>query len=226
MRHAARAASQIQTQPVLAFARGADIVSMLLGVDRTGWVVELEEEAESAGTLLVRIAEAQDRAAFTTLYARFAPKVKAYAFKRGADNAAADELAQDVMFIVWRRADQYDPARAAVSTWIYTIARNRWIDLMRHEQLPAPDPNDPAFQPDPYQSADMALARAEDGERLRSAIDALPPDQARLVRTCYFGEKSHRTIAEETGLPLGTVKSRIRLALARLTNALNEEGSA
>lgn len=221
-----RAVSENPIQPVLAFAQVGNIVSPTCCGKQTGWVVGLggESEGENASDLLARIAAQQDRAAFTALYARFAPKVKAYAFKRGADNAAADELAQEVMFIVWRRAEKYDPARAAVSTWIYTIARNRWIDLMRHEQLPAPDPNDPAFQPDPQQSADTALARAQDGARLRSAIDELPADQAQLVRICYFGEKSHRTIAEETGLPLGTVKSRIRLALARLTSALDGDG--
>jgi len=218
MGHAAHALCENRVQPVLAFA---------LRGNRAGWVVTLggENAGETAGALVARIAAEQDRAAFTTLYALFAPKVKAYAFKRGADTAAADELAQDVMLIVWQRAARYEPTRAAVSTWIYTIARNRWIDLMRHEQLPAPDANDPAFQPAPHQSADTILARAQDGARLRTAICALPPDQADLVQACYFGEKSHRAIAAETGLPLGTVKSRIRLALARLTRALDEAGA-
>ena len=170
--------------------------------------------------LITRVARHQDRAAFAALFDHFAPRVKAYLMRLGTDDGAAEELAQEVMLAVWRRAASFNPALASASTWIFTIARNKRIDRLRRERRPEIDPDDPALVPDPAVGADIALDHAETGDRLRAAIDSLPAEQARLLVMAYFEDKSHRAIAVETRLPLGTVKSRIRLALGRLRAAL------
>jgi RNA polymerase sigma-70 factor (ECF subfamily) len=174
--------------------------------------------------LIARVAQHQDRAAFAALFGHFAPRVKAYLMRLGADDGGAEELAQEVMLVVWRRAASFDPALAAVGTWVFTIARNKRIDRLRRERRPEIDPDDPALAPDPAVGADMALDAAETGDRLRDAIGALPDEQAQLLRMAYFEDKSHRAIAAETRLPLGTVKSRIRLALGRLRTVLEGVG--
>lgn len=167
---------------------------------------------------MARIATAQDRAAFAELFGHFAPRVKAFLVKSGASPAQAEDCAQDVMVTVWRKAHQFDPARASVATWIFTIARNRRIDLLRKEKRPEPEdlPWGPVPEPDQADS----LAVQEDSERLAAAIAALPEKQRALIEQAYFGDLSHREIAEVTGLPLGTIKSRIRLALDRLRHAM------
>jgi len=170
--------------------------------------------------LIARVARHQDRAAFAALFDHFAPRVKAYLMRLGADDGAAEELAQEVLLAVWRRAASFNPALASVGTWVFTIARNKRIDRLRRERRPELDPDDPALVPDPAVGADVALDHAETGGRLRAAIGSLPEEQARLLRMAYFEDKSHRAIATETRLPLGTVKSRIRLALIRLRAAL------
>jgi RNA polymerase sigma factor (sigma-70 family) len=170
--------------------------------------------------LIARVARHQDRAAFAALFDHFAPRVKAYLMRLGADDGGAEELAQEVLLAVWRRAASFNPALASVGTWVFTIARNKRIDRLRRERRPELDPDDPALVPDPAVGADVALDHAQTGGRLRAAIGSLPEEQAQLLRMAYFEDKSHRAIAAETRLPLGTVKSRIRLALIRLRAAL------
>jgi RNA polymerase sigma factor (sigma-70 family) len=169
--------------------------------------------------LIGRIAQ-RDRAAFVALFGHFAPRVKAYLRRLGADDASAEELVQEVMLAVWRRAASFNPALAAVSTWVFTIARNKRIDRLRRERHPELDPDDPALAPDPVIGADRVIETAEIGVRLRGALATLPDEQRSLLEMAFFEDKSHRAIAAETRLPLGTVKSRIRLALARLRVAL------
>ncbi len=173
-------------------------------------------------TLMEAIAETRDRSAFTRLFDHFAPRVNAYMRRRGAAPAAAEELVQDVMLTVWRRAGQFDPAKAAVSTWIFTIARNRRIDTIRRERRPAPDPSDPALVPNPDPGADAAVEQQQHGALLRLAVAKLPEEQAQLLELAYFEDKSHSAIAGELSLPLGTVKSRIRLAMNQLRTQLAE----
>jgi RNA polymerase sigma factor (sigma-70 family) len=172
--------------------------------------------------LVVRVARDQDRVAFAALFDHFAPRVKGYLMRLGADDGAAEELAQEVMLAVWRRAASFNPALASVGTWVFTIARNKRIDRLRRERRPEIAPDDPALAPDPVVSADVALDAAETAVRLRAAIGSLPEEQALLLRMAYFEDKSHNVIATETRLPLGTVKSRIRLALGRLRTALEK----
>jgi RNA polymerase sigma factor (sigma-70 family) len=190
---------------------------------QAGQAAPRTEQDHPLDDLIARVARHQDRGAFAALFEHFAPRVSAYLTRLGADDGSAQELAQEVMLAVWRRAASFNPALASVSTWIFTIARNKRIDRLRRERHPELDPDDPALAPDPAVGADVALDHAETNRRLSRAIGNLPEEQARLLRMAYFEDKSHRAIAAETKLPLGTVKSRIRLALGRLRAALEGE---
>lgn len=164
------------------------------------------------------VAERRDREAFGRLFAFYGPRIKAYLRRLGAEDAAAEDLTQEVMLALWRRAHQFDRRRAALSTWIFTIARNRRIDAIRRERRPDYDPDDPALVEDVDHAPrgdEVAEAREMEGIVLR-AVKRLPVEQAELLRIFYYEEKSHSVIAEELGLPLGTVKSRLRLALGKL----------
>jgi RNA polymerase sigma-70 factor (ECF subfamily) len=177
--------------------------------------------AASDAELVLAVAR-RDRAAFVELFGRYAGRIHAFAMRGGAA-ADADEITQDVMVAVWRHAGSFDPGRAAASTWIYAIARNRRVDAIRRSRRPAPDPNDPLFRPDPAPEAASALAAAERQGRLRAGLAALPPEQRRLLELSFFDGLSHGEIATREGLPLGTVKSRIRLAFRRLRGALGDD---
>ena len=177
---------------------------------------------EIAANLVERIAEDRDRRAFGTLFAYYAPRIKAYLRRLGAEDTLAEELAQEAMLTVWRRAHLFDRRQAGVGTWIFTIARNKRIDAIRRERRPEVDPHDPALVPAAEPSADKAVEDDQRAVRLRDAIAALPEEQAMLLRLSYYDEKSHSVIAEELSLPLGTVKSRLRLALGRLRSMLED----
>jgi len=172
--------------------------------------------------LMAEVANDRNREAFARLFDHFAPRVKAYMRRLGAKPTAAEDLAQDVMLTVWRRAAQFDPAKAGVSTWIFTIARNKRIDAVRRERRPDVDPNDPALVQTDNPAPDDTLAAAEESAMLRRAIGAIPAEQSELVRLAFYEDKSHSAIAEQLGLPLGTVKSRIRLALGKLRRTIEE----
>ena len=175
--------------------------------------------------LLVAIARDRDRTAFGLLFGRMAPRLKAYLLRSGVGAAQADELVQEVMLMVWRRAETFDPDQSSASTWIFTIARNKRIDAIRRERRPEFDVEDPALVPEAPESADRRIESTQETARLRSAILRLPAEQAELLRMAYFEDKPHSLIAEEQGLPLGTVKSRLRLAMARLRREMTEEPS-
>ncbi len=167
---------------------------------------------------VLRIREAGDAQAFSELFEHFAPRVKAFLMRSGATEAVAEDCAQDVMATLWRKSHLFDPSRASVATWVFTIARNRRIDVIRRERRPEPEdlPWGPEHEP---AQADVVVMQQE-SERLGQAIAALPESQRDLIRRAYFGDLSHSEIAAETGLPLGTIKSRIRLALERLRRAM------
>jgi RNA polymerase sigma-70 factor, ECF subfamily len=171
--------------------------------------------------LIAAVAE-RDRAAFGLLFDRYAVRIKAFMLRTGAAEADADEIAQDVMVSIWRRAASFDPARAAPSTWIFAIARNRRIDLVRRMRRPAPDPADPLFQPDPAPDAMAGVSLAEREAMVRESLKSLAPEQLEVLRLAFYDGLSHGEIAERSGLPLGTVKSRIRLAFRHLRAALGD----
>jgi len=177
-------------------------------------------DGRSLNDLMVAIARDRDKAAFGLLFGRIAPRLKAYLLRSGVAASQADELVQEVMLMVWRRADSFDPAQSAVATWIFTIARNKRIDAIRRDRHPEFDPSDPALVPDPAPAADRSIETAQESARLRDAILKLPTEQAELLRLAYFEDQPHTMIAQKSGLPLGTVKSRLRLAMGRLRREL------
>ena len=176
-------------------------------------------------SLLVRVGRERDRDAFAELFAHFAPRIKSFLLKLGTDMSLAEEMAQEAMIMVWRRAETYDPAQSGAGTWIFTIARNKRIDRLRRENRPLPDMTDPSLAKDEPERGDLAVQRIQDEEKIRAALKNLPEEQAKMLFAAYYEEKSHREISDESGVPLGTVKSRIRLALNRLRAHLeNSEG--
>jgi len=172
--------------------------------------------------LVERVATARDRAAFLQLFDHYAPKLKGFYRRRGLGEAQAEDLVQDVMVALWQRAGQYDRRQAGVSTWVFTIARNRQIDILRRERRPELAPDEPALAPSEGPEPDVAFDATQSAERVRRALAGLPDEQAELVRISFYEEASHSAIAERLGLPLGTVKSRLRLALQKLRAALDE----
>ena len=161
----------------------------------------------------------KSEAAFARLFYHFAPRVKAFLIKSGADVGLAEECAQEVMVTVWNKAHLFDPSRASASTWIFTIARNKKIDALRKQLRPTPD--DLGWGPEHEPDQEEMVGLQQETEKLGQAISNLPEKQRVLVERAYFEEMSHNEIAEATGLPLGTIKSRIRLALERLRHAMN-----
>jgi len=172
--------------------------------------------------LLVRVAVSQDRAAFQSLFVHFAPRIKAWMIRAGSGPQQAEELAQEAMLSVWRKAALFDPARASAATWIFTIARNLRIDAIRRERHPTFDPADPAFMPDGSVAADAELQKRQQAQAVRRALETLPAEQAQIIFLSFLSDKPHSQIAGELGIPLGTVKSRIRLAMARLKTLLED----
>ncbi len=176
-------------------------------------------DGASLSGFIVSIAERGDREAFTGLFDHFAPRVKSYLLRLGTAPEAAEELAQETLLTVWRRASSFDPTRAAASTWIFTIARNLRIDLSRRDGRAQPTDDPSIFNPGPA-APDEALGACQDEVRIAAAMAGLPKEQAQVIKLAFFADKPHSEIASELGLPLGTVKSRLRLAMARLRGAL------
>lgn len=172
--------------------------------------------------LVEAVAQARDKDAFSRLFRHFAPRLASFAQRRGSDAAAAQDLAQDAMLTVWRKAPQFDRNRATASAWIYAIARNRRIDVLRREKRP--DPDTLIFMHEnTAPSAEGEVERHMVQDRLRATLDQVPPGQLEILKKAYFEELSHSDIAKQMNLPLGTVKSRIRLALIRLRGLMDEE---
>lgn len=176
---------------------------------------------EDWAALMVAIRDHEDTQAFAALFAHFAPRVKAFLLKSGANETLAEDCAQEVLTTVWRKSHLFDPSRATVATWIFTIARNRKIDLLRKERRP--EPEDLPWGPEPEPDADDVIALEQERKKMQSALIQLPDKQRILIERCYFGDLSHSEIAAETGLPLGTIKSRIRLGLERLRREMDAD---
>ena len=176
-------------------------------VTQTAWVAQMR-----------RIRDDQDQTAFVELFQHFAPRVKAFLMKSGANPSLAEECTQEVMATLWTKAHLFDPTRASVATWIFTIARNRSIDAIRKQRRP--EPEDLSWGPEAEPDQEEAMALQEESDQLARAISELPEKQRVLIERAYYGDLSHSEIAAETGLPLGTIKSRIRLALERLRHAM------
>lgn len=169
---------------------------------------------------VVRIHNDRDQRAFAELFGHFAPRVKAFLMKSGASVSLAEECTQEVMATLWQKSHMFDPTRASVATWIFTIARNRKIDALRKQRRP--EPEDLTWGPEPEPDQAEVIEMRQESQKLEKAVRSLPAKQRELVERAYFGDLSHSEIASQTGLPLGTIKSRIRLALERLRHEMSE----
>ncbi|WP_257266293.1 sigma-70 family RNA polymerase sigma factor [Endozoicomonas sp. ONNA2] len=161
--------------------------------------------------VLVDLAKSRDKKLFMQVYDYFTPRLKSFLVRKGANEELAEELVQETLLSVWRKTASYDPAKATASTWIFRIARNLWIDRLRKDK---PDMLSPLNNfPEAGYTPSLAVC---DSERLKDALGALPQQQAQLVYKVYYEGKSHREIAEDMDMPIGSVKSGLRLAFDKL----------
>ncbi len=169
---------------------------------------------------LVAVAEHQDQEAFAEIFNYYAPSVRLYLLRNGVDASKVDDIIQETFAAVWAKSSQYDCNRATASTWIFTIARNKRIDAFRRENRPEFNPNDPTFQPSFFESGEQAMTVQERAVTIRDALTQLSPEQREVLQFSLFEGQSYTTIAIRLGIPLGTVKSRARLAIGKLRLAL------
>ena len=181
------------------------------------------EERQRFAALAKAVADERDESAFSILFDHFAPRLKSWLMRQKMTSGEAEELVQEIMIVLWHKADLYDPTRSSFSTWLFRIARNRRIDLQRRALVRVFDEKDPTLQPPEEMSADEIVANDDRDAKVRDAIAQLPQEQRALLQAAFFLGQSHTEIAEATGLPLGTVKSRIRLAFGKLRNLLEQE---
>jgi RNA polymerase sigma-70 factor (ECF subfamily) len=193
-------------------------------------ILTLQQHREAMPTsdelseLMRAVASAQDRQAFALLFRHFAPRVKSYLMRGGSAEGLAEELAQETMVSVWRKAALFDAGQAGVSTWIFTIARNLRVDHFRRHGHTLVDGLDHGGDdiPDDAPALDDQLHAGRREHCVREAMKKLSPDQSQVLRLSFYEELPHAQIATELGIPLGTVKSRVRLAVTHLRRLLGE----
>ena len=188
--------------------------------EKTYKVLKPAAKDQELTTLINLIATRKDKSAFSSLFKLVGPRIKGYLMKLGSNDIVAEDLLQEVMLTVWRKSETFDRNKAAVSTWLFTIARNKRIDMLRKEIRPQLDPNDPMLTPNQEDSADDIYGSKQESIKITDAIKMLPEEQSKLIKMTYYEDKSHSIIAKELIMPLGTVKSRIRLASTRLKKLL------
>lgn len=180
-------------------------------------------EGARLSQLLLAVGKSRDLEAFRMLFEALSPRVRAYVGGRGADPALIEDVVQETFVNIWRKAHLYDSDKSSAATWVFTVARNARIDLLRKVARPAVDLNDPALVADPVEAPDRRMSQAEENERLERAIEGLPAEQREVLRLAFFADLPHTEIAAQLRLPLGTVKSRIRLALQRIRMGLGDD---
>ncbi len=171
---------------------------------------------------MLEVRDRRDRAAFEKLFDHFAPRLKSVMCRNGQSAAQVEDIVQDVMLVIWRKAELFDPERAPVGAWIYQIARNRQIDVFR--KLNRPMPEELKLPEETTVDASQVVSLDQEARAVRAALKTLKPAQRELVEQAYLGELTHSEIQIQTGLPLGTIKSRIRLGLEKLRYELKELG--
>ena len=172
------------------------------------------------GALLFRIAQSRDRAAFAIVFDHFAPRVKSFMMRKGATAELAEDLVQDAMIAVWTKASLYSAERGSASTWIFTIARNLRIDRLRRESSAYFTDLENFDAPSEEASGDEVLNRTQEDSHVARALAQIPPEQRELLILSYVEDVPQSMIAERLKLPLGTVKSRMRLAYRRMRKLL------
>ena len=177
---------------------------------------------QACAALIVRIAQTQDRAAFAELFETYAPRVKTLLIRTGSTPSAAEELAQETLLAVWRKAHLFDPSRLSGAAWIFTIARNLRIDSLRRGSSKLYG-LDAALDAEAPQQPDAALTGLQDAALVRAALRTLNPDQAQAIEMAFFQEQTHTQISESLGAPLGTIKARIRFGMMKLRAFIERE---
>ncbi len=178
---------------------------------------------QEAADWLRAVATERDRAAFERLYGEFAPRIKSYMTRQGADPASADDLAQETMIQVWRKAAQYDPAKAAPAAWLFRVARNILIDRLRRQKIHEVELTAGVEHAEEDDARHQRLVEQPDADKLRELVETLPADQTEVVQLAFFTGLSHSEIGQHLSVPLGTVKSRLRLAFRKLRTAMGEQ---
>lgn len=196
-------------------------LDMPMTAGRRGMDDRARDMSDEPAALLLRVVGTRDREAFKALFLALAPRVKTYLIRMGAAPALAEELAQETFLAVWRRADQYRPDRGSAAGWIFTIARNLRIDAIRRDRS-AMAYDLAVVEPETPVTPEAEWSTLEREGRLREAVRALPKDQVQVIELSFFADKAHAEIARDLALPLGTVKSRLRLAVAKLRVALGD----
>jgi RNA polymerase sigma-70 factor (ECF subfamily) len=193
--------------------------------------VLMEIPKQDMAELVARVSDQRDRQAFIKLYQHFAPRVKSFLMGKGLSEQPAEDVLQEAMLAVWQKAGSYKPEKAAVSTWIFTIARNKYIDLLRRDERRkestiesfGTSPEGPEFQlVDDAPIADEQVMQEQRNEVVRAALSRLPHDQQGVIAMSFIQGLAHGEIANILGLPLGTVKSRIRLGFKRMREEIGE----
>jgi RNA polymerase sigma-70 factor (ECF subfamily) len=178
---------------------------------------------QEAADWLRAIAIERDRDAFKRLYVQFAPRVKSYMVRQGADAASADDLAQETMVQVWRKAEQYDPGKAAPAAWIFRVARNLQIDRLRRRKFHEVELTAEAERTEDGAAEHERAIESPDADKLRGLVATLAADQMDVIRLAFFEGLTHSEIGIRLSIPLGTVKSRLRLAFGKLRSAMGEQ---
>ncbi len=186
----------------------------------------MNSTASEHAALVAAVAERRDRQSFTVLFDFYAPRLNGYFARLGCDRALAEELTQDVMITLWRKAELFDPQKSSLATWLYRIARNRRIDMLRRDRLDTVEADDFLMEIPDEATPDVnaGIDQQAREEILREAMQSLPEEHKALVLMAFYEGLSHSEIAARTGVPLGTVKSRIRLSFTKLRRALEAGG--
>ena len=166
--------------------------------------------------LLLRYVAAGETDALRALYDRYGSVLYGLAYRTLGDRQLAEDCVQEVFVTAWRSAERYDPRRASVTTWLFTILRNKTVDALRRRSRRPADPLPERWPDDEAPDAADVVAANDQGERVASALAELPPNQLEAVSLAYFEGLTQSEIADRLGVPLGTVKGRLRLALDRL----------
>ena len=177
---------------------------------------------DDPNSLVERIGQNRDKAAFAILFKQFGPKLKSFMLRLGTNSSTAEELVQETMLSVWRKSHTFDSSKASASTWMFTIARNLRIDRFRSESRPEFDPSDPALIPEPELQADEQLELKNRQEFVRKCLDELPNDQREVVQLSFMQGLSHQEISDKLDIPVGTVKSRLRFSFGKLRTIMEK----
>ena len=196
--------------------------SQSIKAKKAGFKLEHSLSNEQLASLIEQIAAEKSRDAFSQLFEHYAPRLKAFGLKQGVTHSKVEELVQETMLMVWRKAESFDSSRGTASNWIFTIMRNKRIDMFRRQRHPEYELDDDMDMVDPDATPDEQVNAFQERDRIRDAVTSLPEAQMEIVQKAFFEDKSHGEIAKELGIPLGTVKSRIRLAVARLRVLVEE----